>query len=75
MSIFSTTDHFYMPTTAHDASWSELADRLPHNTETLEVGLHPGRFEEWRREEMDSLQDFVAAVRSYGHQLVGWDSL
>ncbi len=69
-----TTDHFYMPTTAHDAAWHELASRLPRG-ETLEVGIHPGQEEEWRRAELASLPLFVDEARRQGHELVGWDAI
>ena len=75
MASFSTTDHFYMPTTAHDPSWGELAQRLPQSEETIEVGLHPGSLDDWRQEEMASLRAFVEAVEEHGHELVGWDDL
>jgi predicted glycoside hydrolase/deacetylase ChbG (UPF0249 family) len=73
MRSFVTTDHFYMPTSAHDADWHRLAGRLPAG-QTLEIGLHPG-YEDWRNEERLSLMPFVAEARKAGHELVGWKSL
>lgn len=75
MNTFATSDHFYMPTTAHDPNWHELAASLPSDGETLEVGLHPGYADNWRRAEMESLVPFVDAVRGAGHVLVGWDTM
>jgi len=75
MTSFATTDHFYMPTTAHDPNWHELAGRLPGDGETLEVGMHPGYADDWRRAELESLAPFVDAVRREGHLLVGWDEI
>jgi predicted glycoside hydrolase/deacetylase ChbG (UPF0249 family) len=74
MRTFTTTDHFYMPTTAHDPDWAELAFRLPR-TGTLEVGLHPGSEDPWRIEERRALAPFVEEVRRRGHKLVGWDAI
>jgi chitin disaccharide deacetylase len=74
MRAFRTTDRFYMPTTAHDPSWYRLADALPA-CRTLEVGLHPGYEDEWRRAEWNALRTFVENVRAQGHELVGWDAI
>jgi hypothetical protein len=71
---FRTTDHFYMPTTAHDPRWHELSDSLPAGT-TLEVGLHPGHEDAWRQRELKSLRPFVEAVTDAGHTLVGWNAI
>ncbi|MEZ5098344.1 MAG: ChbG/HpnK family deacetylase [Thermoleophilia bacterium] len=71
---FRSTDHFYMPTSAGDRAWegalATIAATLPG--ETLEVGVHPGRAEEWRREETRSLLALAGALRSAGHELVDW---
>jgi chitin disaccharide deacetylase len=74
MRSFTTTDHFYMPSTAHDADWEQIAFKLPRRG-TLEVGLHPGREDSWRRSELESLAPFVEEVRSRRHDLVGWDAV
>jgi chitin disaccharide deacetylase len=74
MRSFLTTDHFYMPTTSHDPSWNRLADALPDGG-TLEVGLHPGREDEWRRHEQECLAPFIEAVQEAGHRLVSWDAV
>lgn len=75
MGAFVTTDHFYMPTTAHDPRWHEIAAKLPDNGDTLEVGVHPGSVDDWRRAETKSLEPFVDAVARGGHTLVGWDTI
>jgi chitin disaccharide deacetylase len=73
---FVTTDHFYMPTSAHDEGWQSLAGRLALLPGSwLEVGLHPGQADAWRRREQAGLEPFVAAVREQGHRLVGWDDV
>jgi predicted glycoside hydrolase/deacetylase ChbG (UPF0249 family) len=70
---FTTTDHFYMPTTAADEAWSPLADRLGGvRGMTLEIGVHPGGADEWRRREAASLEPFVRAATSRGHAFVTW---
>ena len=75
MRSFETTDHFYMPTTAHDKAWERLAFKLPKTGATLEVGLHPGYEEDWRDQERGSLAPFVEEVRRQGHQLVSWNAI
>jgi chitin disaccharide deacetylase len=74
MRSFATTDHFYMPTTAHDENWSRVAAKLPAGA-SLEVGLHPGSEDPWRALERRSLPDFVASVRRDGHTLVNWSAI
>ena len=73
---FATTDHFYMPTSAGDVGWSPLAQRLDAlGGATIEVGVHPGLAEPWRRREREDLAAFVAAARAAGHQLVSWHEI
>lgn len=74
MRSFVTTDHFYMPTSAHDGAWHQLASRLPDG-QSLEVGLHPGYEEPWRNEERESLRPFVDTARRAGHDLVSWNAI
>lgn len=72
-SEFHTTDHFYMPTTAHDDRWYRLASLVERlEGDSIEIGLHPGWSEPWRRREQDSLASFVDAVTAAGHELVNW---
>lgn len=68
---FVTTDRFYMPASAGDTSWLELlsSDGL-HGT--LEIGVHPGRDEQWRALELAGAFEFASAARERGHELVGW---
>ncbi len=73
---FITTDHFYMPTSAGDRHWDQLAGRLSALPgQTLEVGLHPGYAEQWRRRESQSLQSFVRVAAENGETLVTWAEL
>ena len=75
-SAFTTTDHFFMPTSAGDTGWehglSEAVRRL--RGQTLEVGVHPG-FESWRDQERTSLVSFAALARDGGHDLVAWKDI
>jgi predicted glycoside hydrolase/deacetylase ChbG (UPF0249 family) len=74
MKRFTTTDHFYMPTSAGDTDWCEpLLERVTDGT--LEVGVHPGYTEPWRNEERQAVPRFVEAARRRGHELIGWAAL
>jgi chitin disaccharide deacetylase len=70
---FTTTDHFYMPTSSRDVRWTGLEARLGRlpRGHTLEIGLHPGREEAWRRAEYEALAEFVETARPR-HSLVTW---
>jgi predicted glycoside hydrolase/deacetylase ChbG (UPF0249 family) len=70
---FISTDHFYMPSTTGDTAWHRIVPKLRLLAgDTIEVGLHPGSAEEWRRRELDSLPRFVDDVIAAGHELVSW---
>jgi predicted glycoside hydrolase/deacetylase ChbG (UPF0249 family) len=74
MRSFTTTAHFYMPTSAHDTGWEDpllaRARTLPGGS--LELGVHPGYDEGWRSEERLSVQRFAPAAVAAGHRLVPW---
>lgn len=75
---FVTTDHFFMPTTAHDADWPSvlLAKLVAKPAEaTLEVGVHPGYDEPWRDAERAACVEFGALLRQGGHALIGWKDI
>jgi chitin disaccharide deacetylase len=71
---FETTDHLYIPTSAADRGWDEaLAFRLRRLAgDTIEIAVHPGHEEEWRREELRAVERFANAARRDGHELVTW---
>jgi chitin disaccharide deacetylase len=76
MSAFTTTEHFYMPASTGDVDWGQpLLSRLDGLDGSLEVGVHPGVDEEWRREEMVSAQAFALGARERGHALVSWSEV
>jgi predicted glycoside hydrolase/deacetylase ChbG (UPF0249 family) len=73
---FTTTDHFYMPTSAGDREWHTVVERLDaREASSIEVGLHPGHEEEWRRSELASLERFVEVAQIRGHELVPWTAI
>jgi predicted glycoside hydrolase/deacetylase ChbG (UPF0249 family) len=71
---FETTDHFYMPTSAGDVDWHEPLLALLAGLEgaTLEVGVHPGTAEDWRRAELSSVVKLAEEAGARGHAVVGW---
>ena len=74
MRRFTTTDHFYMPTSAADTAWDAalLAAVRALPGRTLEVGVHPGYDEDWRTDERTTVLRFAEAARGAGHTLVPW---
>jgi chitin disaccharide deacetylase len=73
---FVTTDQFYMPASGNDgAVWSEkLFAALPSDG-TLEVGVHPGHEEEWRRREYTAARVFAERIETLGHRMITWNDL
>lgn len=72
---FTTTAHFYMPTSAGDAAWWDPLLARSFQGQTLEVGVHPGHAESWRRDEREGILRFAEAARARGHSLIGWREL
>src|SRR5262245_57637385 len=71
---FTSTDHFYLPATAGDEDWRALLPQLAGLPEqaTLEIGVHPGLSEDWRRAESSGLRAFVPAALADGHVTATW---
>lgn len=74
---FTTTDHFYMPSSARDPDWASplLAIMSGLRGESIEVGVHPGYSEPWRDLERTGLRDFADAAKAAGHEVVGWRAI
>lgn len=73
---FRSTDHFYMPASDGPADWdAELLPRLRHLGGVVEIGVHPGTAENWRRDEFDRLARFAPRLREAGVPLVGWSEV
>ena len=68
------TDWFYAPRAAGDVEWPERLLRRPW-TGTLEVGVHPGRAEEWRSRERDDAMRLRELLRDRCIPLVAWQSV
>jgi predicted glycoside hydrolase/deacetylase ChbG (UPF0249 family) len=73
---FVTTDRFYMPASADDgALWSESLFTLLPTQGTLEVGIHPGFQQEWRRREYNAAHIFAKKIEALGHRMITWNEL
>jgi predicted glycoside hydrolase/deacetylase ChbG (UPF0249 family) len=65
------TDWFYAPRATGDSEWPERLLRHPW-TGTLEVGVHPGRAEEWRSRERDDAARLRELLRDRCIPVVAW---
>ncbi len=73
---FRTTDHFYMPASDRATDWDDcLLPRLQQLGGLVEIGVHPGQQEDWRREELARLERFCRRLRDAGVPIVGWDAV
>ncbi len=76
---FKTTDHFYMPATRMDQNWQEpilekIQDLDDHKI--LEIGVHPGENEFWRKNEYHDILSFSRTIRqSAKHKIINWHNL
>lgn len=72
---FKTTDVFYMSANSMDTNWAKkimaLINTLPDNV-TVEIGVHPGCKEQWRRHEYDDIIEFATLIRKSSHELITW---
>lgn len=71
MQRFTTTDHFYMPASAGDTSWTEILARVGPG-ESLEIGVHPGLVEDWRSAESQGAKKFARDTLARGIHFVDW---
>lgn len=75
---FSTTDYFYMPANCMDTDWggrfSNIISAISDD-EVIEIGIHPGRREEWRKHELDDMIHFIKAMRGKKYDVINWNLL
>lgn len=70
---FDTTDHLYMPGSDGGTHWeTELVEPLERLAGLVEIGVHPGKAEPWRADELARLERFVKRARARGMELVDW---
>ncbi len=73
---FRTTDHLHMPyhlSLRGEDWWTGLLPKL--RGDTIEIGIHPGRQEDWRNQERLGVLRFAELARREGHELIGWDRI
>ena len=75
---FKTTDYFYMPANRFDTKWCDdilrQIDKLDDDA-VLEIGVHPGHEEDWRKHEFDDIKKFASLIKSTKHSLIDWNSI
>lgn len=76
MRRFRTTEHLHMPyhlSLLGQNWWTGLLPKL--RGDTIEIGVHPGRQEDWRNQERFGVLRFAELARQEGHELIGWDRI
>lgn len=76
---YKTTDLFYMPANNFDTKWSRqilnMIKTYPSD-KVLEIGVHPGMVEQWRKNELNDLTEFNELLRQEEqHQLITWNEV
>lgn len=76
---FRTVDYFYMSANSMDTNW---ADAILRKMDTMaddaiiEIGVHPGFDEEWRRHEYKDIIEFAEKLRAEGkHEIINWNNI
>jgi len=76
--MFQTTDYFYMPASSLDTNWSESLIKklgLFKCNDIIEVGVHPGSEDSWRKNEYDDVIKFLLSIKNTHHTLINWNYL
>lgn len=76
---FKSPQYFYMSANSMDTRWSDAIiaqmDKLPQDA-IIEIGVHPGYKEEWRRHEYDDIIEFANKLRASGkHEMINWNQI
>lgn len=74
---FITTDYFYMSANSMDTNWAKDIDtQLTTITRggVIEVGVHPGNYEEWRKQEKDDMMAFYEIIK-HKYNIINWNNL
>jgi len=72
---FLTTDYMYMPASSGDYGWPKVIQRKLKRKGVLEVGIHPGCREIWRRREVEEAQRFAALCLVSNCKLITWQGV
>lgn len=75
---FISTDHFFMPANTMDINWSKKLLNIASSIDTqstLEVGVHPGNHENWRKQEYKDILVFASAIKETNHELINWHNI
>ena len=73
---FRTTDGLYLPASTDDDQWPEkLRLRLKRCSGVVELAVHPGSTDRWRRREEENLRTFKEYATEEGIDFVGWKDI
>ncbi|MDR2085664.1 MAG: ChbG/HpnK family deacetylase [Dysgonamonadaceae bacterium] len=78
-SHFQTTDKFYMPANDMDSCWSDSLLKIiscfaPQSV--LEIGVHPGYMEEWRKDEYRDICEFANSIKEIKqYESINWKEI
>ena len=74
---FITTDYFYMSANSMDTDWAEtIAAKLADlsKNKVIEIGVHPGNIEDWRKQEKVDILAFYELIK-HKHNIITWNNL
>ena len=72
------TDYFYMAANSFDTNWADaIISKIMNisNEKTIEVGIHPGKTEDWRINEFNDIIDFAIKLRDTHHKIINWNDV
>ena len=69
---FATTDFMFMPDPSGDIGWPEGLLRYLMGDGVLEVGIHPGRHDNWREQETANVIHFASLCKSTSCTMITW---
>ena len=72
---FKTTDFFFNNRNYKDTTWPQKICEFKSN-HIIEIGTHPGNFEEWRRNESFNIENLSNLInRSKFHSKINWNDI
>jgi len=75
---FVSADHFYMPANSMDINWTlgilEIISTYDGDP-TLEIGVHPGNNEKWRKHEYSDILEFASCLKETNNALINWNNI
>jgi hypothetical protein len=72
---FVTTDYMFMSRKHGDDGWWKGINDMLSSEGDLEVGVHPGSIEHWRRQQARGAAEFATLCRQSGVPLITWNEV